>query len=737
MKKSQTSTSTPTPTTTPIHNTTHNRNHHQPLSSTHHNMSSNTPHPLSRLQSLRKRSNASPTSPPFPSALARLQTLGTRTRSPATTSPLSATPMTSSPFTTATTAPTTPTTTRKRAPTTPTTTRKRKPTSPPHTTPRHPKRILTTTHGTTRTTAATGPDSPPPSTKTTTLKRKPTSPPHATPRLPKRLRTTTTQPPSANATHTPPFQTVTMHDILYSPPTTSPQTRRRQVHFAEETPAVLYADPRDVHTRTSNEEDRGFAVSTTTAPYMPNPFHLDLGSRGLGPPIDMGMTGAGMRTALPGGRGLERWRGGMYVKEVMEVERGVERGAGRGDGGGGAPGRGGRARVLEGSPLASTPRRTGGFSPGVGISAQFRSPVKGRGRKETSRPAGGASPEVGEEQEGEEDDNASDDSLEVWDEYPSPALTRQPPPGPNDGDIMDDSSSSSSDSGSNDGHIDPDEQIHNDLLFDFSTSAEPARGYPYLGPGVGLGLLSWHRSADRTGAGLGSPRKVLAPPDEKSAKAWKVSFHLAAKTMTPSTPKVVRFELCYDDSESESDSEEEVEADVQEVAGAEETGDVVGAGKSEERVGGEVEQEEEEAQVATLTQPQTERPKAGRLGSRKQGLAPWPPIPGTVACEEHWRKDVARWWRVKQRTMRLVKLLGSTSWRGTAQGGDDGGLQSLAGKVLARLDGKDSVVAVMQQFRLEEARFEMAKAAWLGRWTKNIRGGVDRRTGARLDKLMG
>lgn len=700
-------------------------------------MSTNTPHPLPRLQSLRKRSNSSPTSPPFPSALARLQTLGTRTRSPASTSPLSATPTTSSPLTAATTAPTTPKPTRKR-----------KPTSPPHTTPRHPKRILTTTtrgDGTTRTTTAptttptttatgrSGPDPTPPSTTTTTTrKRKPTSPPHASPRLPKRLRTT--QNPNDNATHTPPFQTVTMHDILYSPPTTSPQPRRRQVHWPDQSPALLYADPRDAHTRTNTEGERGFAVSTTTTPYLPNSFHLDLGSRGLGPPIDMGMPGAGMRTALPGGRGLERWRGGMYVREVMEVER---RGSGRGETGGVAGrGRGdGGARVLEGSPLASTPRRTGGFSPGVGISAQFGSPVKGRGRKEAFGPAG-ASPEEGEEQEEQEDDNASDDSLDVWDEYPSPVLTRQPPPEPQDGDIMDDSSSASSDSGSDDGHqdfINPDELTHKDLLFDFSTTAEPALGYPYLGPGVGLGLLSWHCSGDRTGAGLGSPRKVLAPPDKKSAKAWKVSFHLAAKTMTPSTPKVVRFELCYDHSESESESEEEAEADVQ--VGTE-TGEGVGAGKSEERVGGVVEQEEEEARVATLTQPQTERPKAGRSGSKKQETAPWPPIPGTVACEEHWKKDVARWWWVKQRTMKLVKLLGFMSWHGTAQDADGGGLQSLAGRALVRLDGKDGVVAIMQRFRLEEARFEMAKAAWLGRWTKNIRGGVDVKTGARLDKLM-
>lgn len=324
----------------------------------------------------------------------------------------------------------------------------------------------------------------------------------------------------------------------------------------------------------------------------------------------------------------------MYVREVMEVERGGERGRGSagpgGQGGGVGHGRGdGETRVLEGSPLASTPRRMGGFSPGVGISAQFRSPVKGRGRNEASGPAG-ASPEEGEEQEEQEDDNASDDSLEVWDEYPSPVLTRQPPPGPQDGDIMDDSSSASSDSGSDDGHpdfINPDELTHKDLLFDFLTTAEPALGYPYLGPGVGLGLLSWHRSGDRTGAGLGSPRKVLAPPDEKSAKAWKVSFHLAAKTMTPSTPKVVRFELCYDDSESESESEEEAEADVQ--VGTE-TGEGVGAGKNEERVGSVVEQEEEEARVATLTQSQTERPKAGRSGSKKQETAPRPPIPGTV-----------------------------------------------------------------------------------------------------------
>lgn len=691
-------------------------------------MSSNNPHPHPHLQSLRKRSNPSPTSPPFPSALARLQTLEARTRSPASTSPLSTTPTTSSPLTTATTAPTTPITTRKR-----------KPTSPPHTTPRHPKRIFTTTttgHGTTRTTTAptttaTKPDTtPPPTTTTTTRKRKPTSPPHATPCLPKRLRTTT-QNPNDNATHTPPFQTVTMHDILYSPPTTTPQTRcRRQVHFAEASPAVLYVDPRDVHTHPHTEGERsGFAVSTTTTPYPPAPFHLDLGSKGLGPPIDMGVTGAGMRIALPGGRGLERWRGGMYVREVMEVERG----GGRGRGGAGPGGRGvgewGPARVLEGSPLASTPRRTGGFSPGVGISAQFRAPVGGSAR------SGGEVPgEVGGEEEEENE-------LEVWDEYPpSPVVTRQPPPEPHDGDIMDDCSSSSSDAGSDDGHpdfINPDEHTHKDLLFDFSKTAEPARGYPYLGPGVGLGLLSWHRSADRTGAGLGSPRKVLAPSDEKSAKAWKVSFHLAAKTMTPSTPKAVRFELCYDDdSDSESESEDEVEADVQ-VAVEVEAADAaegVGAGKSEERVGGEVEQEEEEARVATLTQPQTERPKAGR--SLKQEPAPWPPIPGTVACEEHWKKDVARWWRVKQRTMRLVKLLGSSSWHGAAQGADDGGLQSLTGRVLARLDGKDDVVAIMQRFRLEEARFETAKAAWLGRWTKNIRGGVDVKTGARLDKLM-
>lgn len=97
---------------------------------------------------------------------------------------------------------------------------------------------------------------------------------------------------------------------------------------------------------------------------------------------------------------------------------------------------------------------------------------------------------------------------------------------------------------------------------------------------------------------------------------------------------------------------------------------------------------------------------------------------------------MARWWRVKQRIMKLVKLLGSMSWHGTAQDADGGGLQSLAGRALARLDGKDGVVAIMQRFRLEEARFEMAKAAWLGRWTKNIRGGVDVKTGARLDKLM-
>lgn len=523
-----------------------------------------------------------------------------------------------------------------------------------------------------------------------------------------------------------------MHDISYSLPTTSPQTRRRQVHWPDQSPAVLYADPRDAHTRTNTEGEGEFAVSTTTTPYLPNPFHLDLGSRGLGPPIDMGMTGAGMRTALPGGRGLERWRGGMYVREVMEVER---RKSGRG-GPGGVAGRGrgdGGARVLEGSPLASTPRRTGVFSPGVGISAQFRSPMKERRRNEASGPAG-ASPEEGEEQEEQEDDYASDDSLEVWDEYPSPVLTRQPPPEPQDGDIMDDSSSASSDSGSDDGHpdfINPDELTHKDLLFDFSTTTEPALGHPYLGPGVGLRLLSWHRSGDRTGAGLGSPRKVLAPPDEKSAKAWKVSFHLAAKTMTPSTPKVVRFELCYDDSESES--EEEAKADMQ--VGTE-TGEGVGAGKSEERVGGVVKQEEEEARVATLTQPQTERPKAERSGSKKQETAPWPPIPGTVACEEHWKKDVARWWRVKQRTMKLVKLLGSMSWHGTAQDADGGGLQSLAGRALARLHGKDGVVAIMQRSRLEEARFEMVKAAWLGRWTENIRGGVDVKTGARLDKLM-
>ncbi|KAK1833496.1 hypothetical protein QBC39DRAFT_346172 [Podospora conica] len=43
----------------------------------------------------------------------------------------------------------------------------------------------------------------------------------------------------------------------------------------------------------------------------------------------------------------------------------------------------------------------------------------------------------------------------------------------------------------------------------------------------------------------------------------------------------------------------------------------------------------------------------------------------------------------------------------------------------------------MQRFRLEEARFEMAKTIWLERWTNKIRDGVDEKTGARLDKLMG